>query len=109
MRVRFRRVDWEFSSVFRIAYRTQTHSHSVLVELEDDQLLARGEGLAVSYRGDTIDSMLDQVASVANSLEAGISARDLQALLPAGGARNAIDCALWDLDAKRARKRIWTI
>jgi L-Ala-D/L-Glu epimerase len=109
MQIEFRRVDWAFASVFRIAYRTQTHAETVYVELKDGPLSGRGEGLPIMYRGETIDSMLSQIASIERVLSSGITRADLQSLLPAGGARNAIDCALWDLEAKRAGCRAWEL
>src|SRR6188474_1180758 len=90
VQIRFRRVDWEYASVFRISYRTRTHSQTVLVEVEDDGLLGRGEALGVFYHGETIDVLLEQFASVARRFNGGVSRSDLQHLLPAGGVRNAL-------------------
>ena len=109
MHVDFRQVDWPFASAFRIAYRTQTVAETVWVELSEGGLTGRGEGLCVSYHGETIDSMLAQLEAVKKDLIKGVSRAELQELLPAGGARNAVDCALWDLEAKRAGKRAWEL
>jgi L-Ala-D/L-Glu epimerase len=109
MHVEFSRVDWPYASVFRIAYRTRTHSETVVVELKDGQLTGRGEALGVGYHGESADSILAQLESVKNDLRNGMSRADLQARLPPGGARNAIDCALWDLEAKRTGRRAWEI
>ena len=110
MQVRFRRVDWRFAKVFRIAYRARTHAQTVLLELEDGQgRIGRGEALGVSYHGETVDSLLDQLATVSGKLSEDLSPPQLNELLPAGGARNAIDCALWDLRAKRAGRRAWEL
>lgn len=109
MYVEFRRVDVPFASTFRIAYRTQTHAETVQVELKVGKLVGHGEGLAVSYHGETADSMLAQLTAVKRDLAKGISRAELHALLPAGGARNAIDCALWDLEAKGAGRRAWEL
>ena len=107
MQVRFRRVDWEFAAVFRIAFRTRTHAQTIVVELEQDGLVGRGEAAGVSYHGETAGSLLDQLAGMTKELSKGLSRAELQGLLPAGGARNAVDCALWDLDAKRLGRRVW--
>jgi len=109
MRVEFHRVDWPFTSIFRIAYRVRTRVEAVRVELKDENLIGRGEASGVSYHGETVDSLLAQLAVVKMDLVNGISRTELQALLPAGGARNAIDCALWDLEAKRAGRRAWEL
>jgi L-Ala-D/L-Glu epimerase len=109
MKLRFRRVDWQYASVFRISYRTQTHTHTVQVEIEDGPQVGRGEASGVSYHGETVDGMLDQLAAVARDVANGITRDELQRLLPPGGARNALDCALWDLEAKRAGRRVWDL
>jgi L-Ala-D/L-Glu epimerase len=109
MKFRFHRVDWEYASIFRISNRAQTHSQTVLVELEDHENRGRGEALGVSYHGETVDSMLEQLASVHRDVVKGITLEDVQKLLPAGGARNALDCALWDLEAKRKGRRVWEL
>jgi L-alanine-DL-glutamate epimerase-like enolase superfamily enzyme len=100
-------MSWEFKAPFRIAYRTRTHAETVLVEVEECGLIGRGEALGVSYRGETIPRILAQLHSIKHELEAGISRSRLQQLLPGGGARNALDCALWDLEAKRIGRRVW--
>ena len=107
MQVEFTRVGWPFVSTFRISYRTQTVSETVHVKLVDGKHQGRGEGLPVTYHGETVDSMLAQLETVRVDLVNGVSRDELRHLLPAGGARNAIDCALWDLEAKRAGRRAW--
>ena len=109
MQVEFRRVDWPFTSTFRIAYRAKTTAETVWVELKEGTLTGRGEGMCVFYHGETIDSLLTQLKAVENDLVKGVSRAQLQELLPPGGARNAVDCALWDLEAKRAGRRSWTL
>jgi L-alanine-DL-glutamate epimerase-like enolase superfamily enzyme len=111
MKLGFRSVDWEYVSVFRIAYRARTHARTVLVELQDDDsgLVGRGEALGVSYRGEDVDTLLAELAKVASSNELNLSPAGLQEMMPAGGARNALDCALWDLEAKRIGRRAWQL
>lgn len=105
MHVNLRRADWEFVSPFRIAYRTRTHAQTVVVELQDGDYQGRGEALGISYHGETVDTLMEQLSAFAVELRNGISREALQNLLPPGGARNAIDCALWDLESKRAGRR----
>jgi L-alanine-DL-glutamate epimerase-like enolase superfamily enzyme len=80
-----------------------------MVRLTEGKWTGRGEGAAVAYRGETIDSMLQQLSAVRGELSRGITRRELQELLAPGGARNAVDCALWDLEAKRAGQRAWEL
>lgn len=79
------------------------------MEIVDSKYTGRGEGLGVSYHGETVTSMLDQLSAVEGALAGGISRADLQLVLPPGGARNAVDCALWDLEAKRTGRRAWEL
>jgi L-Ala-D/L-Glu epimerase len=109
MQVRLQRMSWEFTSVFRIAYQVKTHSHALVAELSEGDLIGRGEAIGVSYRGETIDKLVEQLRGVTQQLSPGVARAQLQALLPAGGARNALDCALWDLEAKSHAKRAWEL
>jgi L-Ala-D/L-Glu epimerase len=107
--VEFRRVDWPFASVFRISSRSQTVAEIVWATLTDGTFTGRGEALPVFYHGETADSMLEQLNAVKFKLVGGISRSEVQQILPPGGARNALDCALWDLEAKRAGRRAWDL
>jgi len=109
MELTVRRVDWELKAVFRIAYKSRTHSKTVVVELRDGELTGRGEALGVSYRGETVDILAEQISAMGDDFRHGISRAELQMRLPAGGARNALDCALWDLEAKRSGRRAWEL
>jgi len=109
MQVEIRRVDWPFASEFRIAYKVSTQAETVLVEMKDGGFTGRGEGMAVTYHGETADSLAAQLTAIKKELTNGVSREDLPKLLPAGGARNAVDCALWDLEAKRSGRRAWVL
>lgn len=109
MNVEFHQVDWPFTTPFTTAYQISTVAETIQVHLIDGPLTGRGEALGVAYHGESVDSMLAQLTAVERTLSAGISRAELTTLLPAGGARNAVDCALWDLEAKRARKRAWEL
>ena len=80
----------------------------VIVELHEDGLVGRGEAGGIAYQGETPDSMLAQIAQVRAEMEQGCDRRDLLRLLPAGGARHALDAALWDLEARRSGVPAWT-
>jgi L-alanine-DL-glutamate epimerase-like enolase superfamily enzyme len=109
MQIKARRVDWEFKSAFSISYKTRTHAQTVLVELSDGPFVGRGEAAGVSYRGETVDSLLEQISAVQSDIRNGMTRHDLQARLTPGGARNALDCAFWDLEAKRTGRRAWAL
>jgi L-alanine-DL-glutamate epimerase-like enolase superfamily enzyme len=100
---------WAYRSVFRIAYRVEETLDTVVVELDDGVHRGRGEGIGVPYKQETNTEILTQIEQVRHALEAGLSRIDLQTLLPACAARNAIDCALWDLEAKSSGQRVWDL
>ncbi len=101
--------DWELKQPFRITGKEWRTSDALVVQISDGKSIGRGEGQGVFYLGETMESMFAQVESVAEEIEQGVSRKDLLDRLPAGGARNAIDCALWDLEAKRSGKTIWQL
>lgn len=94
--------EWATHSPFRITGKVWTSVPLLIVELSDGTHNGRGEGAGVYYRDDTPDRMIEQVEAVRDAIEAGISRQELLALMPAGGARNAVDCALWELEANQA-------
>jgi L-alanine-DL-glutamate epimerase-like enolase superfamily enzyme len=101
--------DWKLRQPFRIARGEWLSSPTLLVELEADGYVGRGEAQGVFYLGETAESLYAQVDQLAGEIEKGLERDRLQHLLPAGGARNALDCALWDLECKRRGTRIWTL
>lgn len=94
---------------FSITGHTFINLEAVVVTLTKDGHVGRGEGDGVYYLGESQQSMVDELESVRHHVEAGITKEQLQDLLPAGGARNALDCALWDLEAKTTGQRIWKL
>jgi L-alanine-DL-glutamate epimerase-like enolase superfamily enzyme len=70
--------------------------------------MGRAEAAGIDYDGETPQSMSDQLNSILTKLRSTTTPMDVQAWLPRGGARNALDCALWDLQAKRSCKPAWT-
>lgn len=84
-----------------------SHLTTVWVTLERDGVLGRGEGTGSYYLGETQDSIVAAIDSITPALKSGLSREELQELLPPGGARNAVDCALWDMECKAAGQTIW--
>jgi len=108
-RLTIEKKSWLLKEPFVIARGTETTVDVVIARLEGDGHVGRGEAVGVDYHGETPDTMLAQVASVRREIEAGVGRRELLTLLPAGGARNAIDAALWDLEAKQAGVSVWQL
>lgn len=94
---------------FRISGHVFTETALLVAELSDGTHTGRGEGAGVYYLGDDIDHMLAEATVVRPAIEAGATRAELQHLLPPGGARNAIDCAFWELEAKQAGRPVWEL
>ncbi len=101
--------EWPLIRPFRIAGFEWVNSRGIVVQLEEHGCVGRGEAQGVFYLDETAESIFEEVEAAAGEIRRGISRADLQQLLPAGGARNAVDCALWDLDCKRSGKSIWAL
>jgi L-Ala-D/L-Glu epimerase len=99
--------DWPLKEVIRITGRTFSSSQVVHVRVSAGGCTGHGEGSGVYYRGDDAAHIVQSIESVRRRLEAGLSRAELQHLLPPGGARNALDCALWDLEAQLTGVPVW--
>lgn len=99
--------QWELQEPFVTSQDSYFSIETLTVYLEDGSRVGRGEALGVDYFGETAQGMSHQVMAIARDLDAGLDRKALQALLPPGGARNAVDCALWDLECKRDGRRAW--
>jgi L-Ala-D/L-Glu epimerase len=93
------------AEVFTIARGSRTHADVLRVVVGRDGVMGQGECVPYARYGESLASVRAQI----EGLDAGISRAALQGLLPAGAARNAVDCALWDLAAKQAGKRVWEL
>jgi L-alanine-DL-glutamate epimerase-like enolase superfamily enzyme len=98
-----------FSAPFRISGYVFEHQDAVVVTLDDGKHRGRGEACGVYYFDDHAERMVAAIESHRREIEAGIDRAALQRLMPPGGARNAVDCALWELDARRAGRPVWKI
>jgi L-alanine-DL-glutamate epimerase-like enolase superfamily enzyme len=102
--------SWPIKAPFHITGYTFNAFDALILELTDEQgHLGCAEAQGVYYHQDTPVTMLAQIEALRGRIEAGLTRDELQQLLPAGGARNVLDCALWDLDAKRAGKPVWEL
>jgi L-alanine-DL-glutamate epimerase-like enolase superfamily enzyme len=99
----------EFSAPFRIAGFLFEHQDAVVVTVDDGRHRGRGEACGVYYLDDNPEQMVAALEAHRATIESGIDRASLQKLLPPGGARNALDCALWELDARRAGKPVWEL
>jgi L-alanine-DL-glutamate epimerase-like enolase superfamily enzyme len=101
--------EWQTKIPFRITGHRWDNNRVVVVELTDGQQVGRGEAMPVYYLNESVESLEQSIQSVAEDIESGIGREELLKSMPAGGARNAVDSALWDFEAKRSRKTIWEL
>lgn len=94
--------EYLLNAPFRISRGVKTAADVVTVRISDGDTTGWGEAVPYPRYGETIENTIEAINSVAPAIEAGAGVAELQELLPAGAARNAIDCALWDLEAKLA-------
>lgn len=97
------------SAPFRISGFVFEEQEVVVVTLDDGKHRGCGEASGVYYLGDTAQGMAVAIEAARATIERGIERTALQQLLPPGGARNAVDCALWELDAKRSGVAVWEL
>jgi len=107
MQLEVARRDWRLKEPFTISRGTMTTADAVIVTLRDGEAIGRGEAYGIIYEGETPDSIIAQIEGVRRAIEAGADRHELLALLPIGGARCALDCAMWDLEAKRRAQPAW--
>lgn len=98
---------WPLRHAFIIARGSRTQADVVTVTLRQNGFSGRGECLPYARYGESVASVMAQIDSLRASLAAGMTRAELQDALPAGAARNALDCAFWDLECKSAGQSIW--
>jgi len=97
------------AETFRISGRAIDSADVIVVTLDDGTHRGRGEAAGVYYMGDDIPHMLAMLDLTRPAIEAHPTRTELRAILPAGGARNAVDAALWDIEAQRSGKPVWQL
>lgn len=98
--------SWPLDKPFRTSRGASTEARVVVVTVSDGQHAGRGEAVPISRYRQTPASTVAQLEQI---FPQGVSRQQIQELLPAGAARNALDCAFWDLEAKISGKRVWEL
>ena len=96
---------FRLAEVFTISRGSRTEAQVLTVQVTRDGVTGRGECVPYARYGETLETVTAQIAGLPD----GVSRAELQDALPAGAARNAVDCALWDLAAKQAGRRVWDL
>lgn len=107
--LRIKLESWPRKTPLKITGYQFEHVDVLVVELEAGGRVGRAEAAGIYYKGDVPSRMAEQIEALRGLIEAGLDRERLQALLPAGGARNALDCALWDLEAKLTGHPVWAL
>jgi L-Ala-D/L-Glu epimerase len=94
---------WPVAGAFIIARGAKTHVDVVVVSVTDGRRIGRGEGTPIYYKGETAEGCVAQIAA----LPKGVDRAAIQTLLPHGAARNALDYALWDMEAQQLGIPVW--
>lgn len=104
-----RHESWPLAEPFTISRGSKSTAEVVVTTVDDGAFSGRGECVPYARYGESIESVCSQIERASSVLNGSLSRKDLQEVLPAGAARNAIDCAMWDLEAKRAGCRVWDL
>src|SRR3989440_12940520 len=107
MQTKAKEETWPLKNVFRISRGERSETNVVVVTVSDGEYAGHGECVPIRRYNQDIASVLKQIESVKS--EKDLDRHKLQKLLPAGAARNALDCALWDLEAKKSGRRVWEL
>jgi len=100
---------WPIAGSFTISRGAKTQAAVVVAELSDGHHRGRGECVPYARYGETVDGVAETIAALADEIARGLDRGALQEAMKPGAARNALDCAFWDLSAKRAGKPVHTL
>ena len=107
MRLSAQHVSWPLARPFTIARGSKTTADVVVVAAEAHGHRGRGEAVPYARYGETVPDVLAHLRELAATAASGLDRLTLQSRLPAGAARNALDCALWDLESKISGEPVW--
>src|SRR5690348_45459 len=97
---------WPIAGSFTISRGAKTEAVVVVAELSDGRARGRGECVPYARYGESVESVCAAIEGLRPQLATGLSRAGLQQAMPAGAARNALDCAFWDLEAKRSGRPV---
>src|SRR6187200_2719477 len=101
--------SWPIAGAFSISRGAKTEAQVVVAELSDGRHKGRGECVPYVRYDETVAGVMAALQAIGNRLAFGLDRMALQQAMPAGAARNALDCAFWDLEAKRAAKPVYEL
>jgi len=98
--------SWPIRGSFRISRGAKTSADVVVVEISDGDHTGRGECVPYPRYGESPSTVLDEISTIREQIGHGATRLDILSLMPSGAARNAVDCALWDLEAKQTGRSV---
>lgn len=102
--------SWPIRGNFNIARGSKNTAEVLVVEIhENGKLIGRGEGVPYARYGESMAQCISQIKQIGTQISTEPNRQKLLDLLPAGAARNALDCALWDFEAKKSQRPVWQI
>src|SRR5947209_6508861 len=104
--LRVARQSWPLTQAFAISRGRRTTAEVVVAEIFDGDARGRGECVPYPRYGESVDGVVAALEAMAGVVFSGLDRRELQSVMPPGAARNALDAAFWDLDAKRAHRPV---
>ncbi|MGR5339868.1 N-acetyl-D-Glu racemase DgcA [Vibrio astriarenae] len=109
MKAQVYRNSWPIRGSFTISRGSKTQADTVVVELESEGFVGRGECVPYARYGESVESVEAVLTELIPKLESGMSRDALQKVLPSAAVRNAIDCAMWDLECKLKGCSVWQL
>jgi len=100
---------WPIAGAFTISRGAKTEAAVVVAELSDGTHRGRGECVPYARYGETVEGVAHTISAFEQAIVHGLGRDGLQRAMPPGAARNALDCALWDLEAKRANRAVYEL
>ena len=100
---------WPIRNAFTLSRGSKTEAVVVVCRIARDGFTGFGECVPYARYGESVDSVLAQIEAAKPLVGDGGDREQLRQSMPPGAARNAVDCALWDLAAKQAHKRVWQV
>ena len=101
--------SWPIRGTFTISRGSKTQADVVLVKLSDEHHTGRGECVPYPRYGESVEKVIALIEDLREDLKNGLDRQGLQERMPAGAARNAVDCAFWDLESKQQGMRAWQL
>jgi L-Ala-D/L-Glu epimerase len=108
-RLAVRRDSWPLAKPFTISRGSRTVAEVVVAELSAGALRGRGEGVPYGRYGERVDGVVAALEGMSDAIAGGLGRAALQAAMAPGAARNALDVAFWDLEAKRTGTSVWAL